>query len=355
MGTKKIDHDDGTQATDSLQGFFSAAGADNGDDGGEPAGAGDAGSDAQGQQGGGDDGSDDRYIEPQYDPDHPLYIDPEAGDDAGGDEPDKGDQPKPNAKPAGDIPDKENPERFQYWQSVATKQQEQLDRLTAMMEKNMGGGSAPANGNQADDDPEPDPAQVIQQKETELRSLTAPEKPTKPENYNSTDAYTDPDSVSFKHRVAMDEWNSDFADYSMKRQQLQDEVYNAKLKSLEEPVSEIKRERQLTNRDKKMVATLKENYKFDDQQALDFIQQMSKPESMSLDNLVKYYRITQGVESPNAKKSTDKKQENRSRKREAAPPIPNGSDAGFSVDYDIDEEELQQGRQFGSGLLNFNR
>jgi len=298
---------------------------------------------------GGDDGDD---IELEFGPDHPYYEEP-AGDDDSDSDDDTGDEPDPTQQTQGDEPDepadpRDNPDRHEYWQSQADKLQAQNEKLMKMLENQTGGGQSKKQ------EPQKNPGQVLKEKEAELNSLTVPDKPKRPENYSATDAYTDPDSPSFKYRAQLDDWNEEFTEVQLQKDKLKDEVYNMKLNQVAEPVNKMAKEKQMSSEQQKVVATLKKDHNFTDEQATDFIAEMSKPESMSLDNLARYYRHMKGVKSSDAQDSTNqKKKGNRSPKREAAPPIPLGSGAGGRVDDEDDEVSL--GRNFGKGLLNFNR
>jgi len=279
-------------------------------------------------------------IEPEFDTDHPYFREPEpdsSDDDSAGEEP-AGDSPDPAA-----IPDKENPDRYQYWQSIATKQQQKIDQLLDAMQNR---GSDPKAA-----EPEKTPEQVLSERQSELEKTVIAERPKKPEAYNAQDAYTDPDSASFQYRKAMDEWNENYVDTMQKRENLRSEIYDLKLKMVEEPVKKISNKTQVSEANQQTVDFLKEKHNFSDEEAIDFVKVMSRPESMSMDNLVKFYRHQRGVKSPaDDNKSTNR--DNRSRKREAAPPIPLGSGAGSSQTND-DDAEL--GIEFGRSLLSFNR
>lgn len=295
-------------------------------------------SETQGAPGATGEGEEPEGGAPEYGPDHPYFQ--SQGEEPGGDE---GETPPANQP----IPDKENPDRYQYWQSIATKQQQQIDAMLAKMNGQPAQGSAPA-------EPQKTPNEIIQEKTSSLQGLKLPEKPTRPEAYNAQDAYTDPDSASFKYRAAMDEWNDNATEISRQREELRSEIFDLKLKSIEQPLNQMAAKTQLSERNQKTVDYLKEKHQFNDQQAMDFIQTMSKPESMSMENLVEFYRHQKGVTSqqPPTQRGTNRDNRSQPQRREAAPPIPLGSGAGSQSNMD-DEAEL--GMEFGRSLLSFNR
>lgn len=286
----------------------------------------------------------DEIIEPVYDPGHPYYK--ETDDDPDEEEVDDNDLPEagtPADNKSKPKESKENPERFEYWQSQASKLQEMNDRLMAMVER----------GQDSDNPsiPTQTPEQILKSKEADYQAITLPPKPAKPQDYNAEDAYTNPDSHSFKYRTALDEYTEGFTEAMSKREQLRDEIFNMKLDSVRDPVQKMAQDRQLNEQQQKTVASLKKSYDFTDDQALDFVSEMSRPESMSMDNLVKFYKVTKGLNSSGSN-STPPIEDNRSRKREAAPPIPSGSGAGRdNDDIDADEEAVA----FGQSLLSYTR
>lgn len=278
-------------------------------------------------------------IEPEYDVNHPYFKEQSSDDDGG--EKSKDENSLDTGKTP--IPDKDNPDRYQYWQSMATKQQQKIDQLLEAMQNNQ-------SENSQNNAPEKTPQEVLAEKQQALSSAVVPDKPEKPSAYNAQDAYTDPDSASFKYRQAMDEWNEKFVDVTQQREQLRSEIFDIKLQMVENPVKQMTAKTQLSERNQQTVDYLKEKHKFTDEDAMDFIQVMSKPESMSMENLVEFYRHKKGVQSPTNQSSANR--DNRSPKREAAPPIPTGSGAGKSS---TDDDEAELGIEFGRSLLSINR
>ena len=129
--------------------------------------------------------------------------------------------------------EKQDTDRYEYWQSKHDKTQGELNRISQEFEqyKNMMGPVANAiqqnpqilqNLEQQSPSNEP-PAQQ--------NSLQAPNRPEKPHSYNEVDAYNDPDSDSFKYRLSVDKYRDDMLDYYGKvdqyRQEQQTLAYEA--------------------------------------------------------------------------------------------------------------------------------
>ena len=121
--------------------------------------------------------------------------------------------------------EKQNTDRYEYWQSKNDKTQGELSRISQEFEqyKQMMGPVANAiqqnpqilkNLEQQSPSNEP-PAQQ--------NSLQAPNRPEKPHSYNEVDAYNDPDSDSFKYRLSVDRYRDDMIDHYGKVDQYRQE------------------------------------------------------------------------------------------------------------------------------------
>jgi len=305
-------------------------------------------------QGSDDDTDDDDGFVPRYSPGHPMYdqymkSQGQGGDDDDGDDDDQDDdQNDPSKKEPGKEKgkDKQDKDRYQYWQSQATKLQEMNERLLEMLEKGQG------NGGNTPPAPVKTPQQELQELDSQLSSLKAPTKPVRPTRYNVQDAYSDPDSEAFAYRVKMDEYRDAMDEYNEQRFNLTNQRYELKTKTLAEPLQRMAQERQLSAQQQKIVDNLKKDYKFTGEEAVEFIEQMSKPESMSMDNLVKLYRLNKGVANPTNRSKPN--EDNRFPKRNAAPPIPNGGGANGGDDDDSDDD-LAIANGFSNGLISFTK
>lgn len=178
--------------------------------------------------------------------------------------------------------EKQNTDRYEYWQSKHDKTQGELNRMSQEFEqyKNMMGPVANAiqqnpqilqNLEQQSPSNEP-PAQQ--------NSLQAPNRPEKPHSYNEVDAYNDPDSDSFKYRLSVDKYRDDMLDYYGKvdeyRQEQQTLAYEAQ------------REHQAQNQ---AVSYATQTLGWDANKANDAINWLQNPSNVTFETLFKVYEM----------------------------------------------------------------
>ena len=121
--------------------------------------------------------------------------------------------------------EKQDTDRYEYWQSKNDKTQGELSRISQEFEqyKNMMGPVANAIQQNPQilknlEQQSPSNEQPAQQ-----NSLQAPNRPEKPHSYNEVDAYNDPDSDSFKYRLSVDKYRDDMIDHYGKVDQYRQE------------------------------------------------------------------------------------------------------------------------------------
>jgi|TARA_B100001094_G_scaffold268281_1_gene271924 hypothetical protein len=164
---------------------------------------------------------------------------------------------------------KSDPGQFQYWQSQADKRSAEVDMLKSQMADVMSKVSTP----QAD---------KPTQQET---ALEKPVKPVKPSSYDHSEALTDPDSASAKYLTKQSSYLEDMTEYV----ELSNNYYVNQMNQQQEAQKAMAR-------DNKVMQDLQVKYNYTPEQANDFMQKMSSPDSLSLDNLVQLHQLKQ----PNA-------------------------------------------------------
>lgn len=164
---------------------------------------------------------------------------------------------------------KSDPGQFQYWQSQADKRSAEVDMLKSQMADVMSKVSTP----QAD---------KPTQQETVLEK---PVKPVKPSSYDHSEALTDPDSASAKYLTKQSSYLEDMTEYV----ELSNDYYVNQMNQQQETQKAMAR-------DNKVMQDLQVKYNYTPEQANDFMQKMSSPDSLSLDNLVQLHQLKQ----PNA-------------------------------------------------------
>ena len=121
---------------------------------------------------------------------------------------------------------------------------------------------------------------VAQQPQRSAEPLKKPERPVKPEGYNAVDAYSDPDSVSFKYQRSVDAWRDSMFDYSEDLR-----VQNEAQAIQTQEHAHVKAQMQRT------FQTLVSDFKYQPQEANQLLQYITSPASESLENLVLLWEI----------------------------------------------------------------
>ena len=190
------------------------------------------------------------------------------------------------------VDPKEDTNRYEYWQSQADKAKSELSGLREELDYYRNS-MAPveqmlrqnpevldsleaklSNGQPAGQTP-----MGVQQ--TSLKEPTEPEKPV---NYNEVDAYNDPQSDSFKYRVAKEDYRDKYLGYLKNVDaQRQAEMQQAYQQQMEQQQQEAIRQQAYSH--------AVNNYGWDNQKAGEFIQWASAPDNLSMDNLAKLFEL----------------------------------------------------------------
>lgn len=133
--------------------------------------------------------------------------------------------------------------------------------------------------------------QVKPQEQVVEQAPQRPDKPQKPSDYNPIDAYSEPESPSYKYREAMENYQDALADYITKIE----EKRTARETELQKREQEYLAQQQQVERAKQVFGevgqVLTTQYRMSNQDAEAFIRDMSSPDSLSLDNLVALWKI----------------------------------------------------------------
>lgn len=181
-----------------------------------------------------------------------------------------------------DVNPKEDPNQFQYWQSQADKKDVELQELKARMDKVEQ--LAPPVQSAAPVETQPEPTQETVQK---------PVKPARPNDFDSSEALTDPNSKSAKYVAARDQYLEEITEYNEFQVSNQERLTNQQKQQAAQAASQAK-----------LINDLQTKYSYTPEEANDFIVKMSSPESLSLDNLVKLHRGDQQQAQPVMSPST---------------------------------------------------
>ena len=189
------------------------------------------------------------------------------------------------------MPDAKNdPERYQYWQSQASKMENELTQIKTqqqMMQQNM-----MQQQQQSPVQPEPEVEKFPD----------PPSRPAKPRNFSREEAYSDPSSESARYLDEQDEWRDNIEEYKDLRHQYDLAVMHDRLeKSETERVADIKRREAYSHQQQQLAKVdniVQSKYGLSPQESQTFIQEMSSNDSLTMDNLVQLWRMKQGQGVP---------------------------------------------------------
>lgn len=176
--------------------------------------------------------------------------------------------------------------RYEYWQSEADKRANELAQAKAEAEYY----KMVAAAKLQEEEPE-----------TEERFPAPPTEPQAPAGYSMEEAMQDPRSESAKYVRDFQKWQQDMLSYSVARteyleqmilEQRQQSVLE-KAKAIEEATARREQEAQIANIERDVMTT----YKADKETARDFIEKMSDPKNLTVDNLWKLYQAVYGKQS----------------------------------------------------------
>ena len=191
--------------------------------------------------------------------------------------------------PDEDSSSKEDSSRFEYWQSKYDQKASELNKTKEEMEKYervapiaeyieqnpdiLKGVAKSLSG---------DSPSVAADSE-QMASPKKPTRPAKPVNYDSSEAYMDPESASYKYREEVDNYRDEMIDYSEQAEQY-------RLRELEARENQIRQAQQQYEAQKQsdgMRDELMGKYGYTPEKAQQFITYYSSPDSLTLDNLVR--------------------------------------------------------------------
>jgi hypothetical protein len=240
-----------------------------------------------------------------------------------------------------ETPVKEDPSRMEYWQSQADKAknesyklaeelnyyQNTLGPIARVIEQN------PQVLNNIENIQNGYPSQQPVQAGQQTNPLEKPARPEKPHSYSEVDAYNDPESDSFKHRVATDQWRDNmlgwYENVDTARQQHQQRVAQEQQKN------------QMVNNAHSYAMN---QYGFDVNKATDFVHWAQNPNNITVDSLVKLYAL-KDAPSQQQSQTQNKTAEMQAQAERLKVPRPTVVQTGESAPTLTEED------QFNMGLL----
>ena len=182
---------------------------------------------------------------------------------------------------------KNDERRYQYWQSEADKVKHENQQLKAQMQQI-------AQTQQVQQPP-------VQEEQVE-EFPPPPSKPEAPLGFNRAEAMEDPNSVSAQYLNKLDNWRDDIVQYNALKSEYNTALVNQKIDKQEQlRVDNIKRAQAYQQQKTQMRSIYNQvqgEYGLSPQEANEFVNTMSKPDSLTMDNLVQLYRIQKGSGQP---------------------------------------------------------
>ena len=225
---------------------------------------------------------------------------------------------------------KNDDKRFEYWQSQASKTQNDM----ASIQKQNQELQAQMQAMQTMQQPAAEPVEEFP---------SPPERPTKPRTFNREEAYADPNSESARYLDEYEGWRDDISEYNSLKQEYSVTKMQEKFDAQEQVrVDDIQRQQAYAQQQQQMQGVnthLQGHYGFNDSDAQEFITQMSDPNSLSLDNLVQLYRLQKGQGQPdqNAGPSPEFQQTQRAQQIPSPMGVQTGQGGGNDAKSDSDK------------------
>jgi hypothetical protein len=196
-----------------------------------------------------------------------------------------------------DVEPKQDPNQHQYWQSQYDKVKGEFDNLNSKykemeslepiakyiqqnprvldnVQQSLPGGQQA--GQAPVQEPPPEPPQ-------------RPDRPTKPAEYDAIDAYSDPNSTSYKYRDSVDTYRDGMIEFQEKRNELMEDALRNEAGKQQQAMAHQQQVQQVHG----IQTQLTNGYGFSNEDAQQFIKEMAKPESISMDNLVTLWKMKQ--------------------------------------------------------------
>lgn len=184
--------------------------------------------------------------------------------------------------------------RYQYQQSRADKMQNENDRLKeqqTIMQQQM---TTLFDKVQPQAKPSEEPVE-----EAREEFPPPPERPQRPSGYNREEAYTDPNSASARHLEDTERWRDNMDEYNgLRTEYLQASIESERDEFRQERQNEIMRQKADSEAQEainNVADHLRSTYQADDTRINKFIEVMSDPSSLTVDNLWKLFAMDEST------------------------------------------------------------
>ena len=188
----------------------------------------------------------------------------------------------------GDIPAREDPTRYEYWQSQRDKAVTENQKLQQQVEYYQG--TLDPIARELERNP-----QLLDNLEASVsnrqvngsngnginqNSLKMPVKPQRPVRFNEVDAFNDPESDSYTYRQQMDNYRDGMQDYLFQREEVRERQYQTNMARQQENMMLNQVQSHMLN-----------SHKWDNGKVTDFMQWAQNPANITVDRLAKLYEM----------------------------------------------------------------
>tara|TARA_R110002020_G_scaffold128392_3_gene287758 strand:+ start:8651 stop:9574 length:924 start_codon:yes stop_codon:yes gene_type:complete len=178
--------------------------------------------------------------------------------------------------------------RYEYWQSRADKLQNQVQQMQQMQAQ-----GPPQQAQQ--------PMQPPTQAPPQEQFPPPPERPKKPSGFNRAEAYSDPDSKSSDYLDSLDDWRGEMDEYNALKREYDNVLLQDKIQGIESAQRQRESQKRAYDARMRQIGEVNDyvqgHYGLSNEEAKDFIQEMSNPNSLSMENLVQLYRLKKGTDA----------------------------------------------------------
>ena len=189
-------------------------------------------------------------------------------------------------------PDTSNDERrYQYWQSEADKTKNENEALKQQLQQTQAMQAQMMQQQQAQ------PAPVEQNKAEEFP--LPPEWPGKPAGFNRAEAFEDPNSPSARYLDEVEAWRDNMTEYTQLKTEYESALVRERMDKEEsirqENIKRAQHQQQVNQQVNQIYTQVQGEYGLNAEEAKSFVNEMSKPDSLSMDNLVELWRMKHGA------------------------------------------------------------
>ena len=194
-------------------------------------------------------------------------------------------------QPVPPVEAKNDDTRYEYWQSQASKKENELNQLKAQQQQMM-----------MMQQQQMQQQQQVQAQPEQQKFPDAPEKPKKPRHYSREEAYSDPNSESARYLDEVEEWRDNMDEYKDLKHQYDIAVVEDRMIQAERArVEDVKRQQFAAQKRSQLNAVnqvVQQKYGLTADESRQFITEMSSEKSLTMDNLVQLWRMKQGQGVP---------------------------------------------------------